>query len=165
MPESRGHPFDDIEEALLCFDRALAQRHNSGDDDGDNHGMSLLKCAQVYPSTMQMKPVVPFKGFTMNGGNAHQGGSYSSVTFDFNFQLGIEWRSTKSDFSFSDTFSKIHAKLSQKSGVCWWFSILNGKMLAFKGKAKKGHDAEPYAATEKEKTLHAMMAEMENKVR
>jgi hypothetical protein len=30
----------------------------------------------------------------------------------------------------------MHSKLASTSGVCWWFSIDKGRMMAFKGKAK-----------------------------
>jgi len=49
--------------------------------------------------------------------------------------------------------------------MCWWFSIVNGRMLSFKGKAKNGQDAAPSFATTKHSTLHAMMAEMEDQVK
>jgi len=80
------HTFDDMDEALLCFDCALVQRNQSADDD-DNHG---LLCAEVHLSTMKMKPVLPFKRFSIDSSSAAMGGSRQEVMFNFNFQLGKE---------------------------------------------------------------------------
>jgi len=69
------HVFDDMDETLLCFDRALVQ-HNQRADDDDNH--SLL-CAEVHPSTMKMKLVVQFKGFSIDSSSAAMRGSRQEV--------------------------------------------------------------------------------------
>jgi len=152
--------FSDMDEALLSFDRALAERAHSGDDDGGN----LLKCAQVYPSGTHMKPLPQHTFQTLS---AFNGWELQDVKwdFDFNFQLPRDWRASKPDFSFASAFPKINAKLLQRNGVCWWFSIVNRRMLAFKGKAKKTGHAEPYAKTGKHRTLHGMLTEMEGMVK
>lgn len=156
------HAFSDMEEALLCFDRALAERARSGEKDEWN----LLKCAQVYPSGKHMKPIGPTMTFTIDVFSLSSGGARREhPPADFNFQLPRDWRGSKPAFSFSSAFPKINAKLLQRSGVCWWFSIVRGRMLAFKGKAKKYGEKEPYATTGKHSTLHGMLAEMEGMIK
>jgi hypothetical protein len=102
--------FSDMDEALLCIDRALAER---GGARGEKVG--LLKCAQVYPSGKYMKPLVPPTTFTIDLFSLQSGGAFKELPphDDFNFQLPLNWRGSKPDFSFASAFPKIDAKLLQ----------------------------------------------------
>ena len=100
-----------------------------------------MRCARVYPcSAGRCRPWCRLLGTASYHRtlDARPGCTPKTIVVDFNFQLGTDWRSTKTDFSLPRAFPKIHSKLARRSGVCWWFSIDKGRMIAFKGKAKKG---------------------------
>ena len=77
------------QEALLCFDRALAERQQHTDDED----LGLMRCARVYPcSAGRCRPWCRLLGTATYHRtlDARPGCTPKTIVVDFNFQLGTD---------------------------------------------------------------------------
>eukprot|EP01038_Epipyxis_sp_PR26KG_P005069 gene5069-7074_t len=158
--------FDDIDEALYCFEKGIEKQTSPGFPYSTSSNKVRTQNGEIVETINEFKqiqiPVFPYPLFvpTKKYQSEYDSTFERNERHGFNFSLPVDWRTSAPNFSFANQFPKCTKWITSTGMINYWMYFERGELFAMKGKCGKTESV--ICNTSVHNTLHDAFVEMEN---